>query len=363
MVKVTSSGLFCLLLTATALPAQSRAGLLVGMPPPGVITTTWSVAVGAELMLRVPGEAIRGLGTYVPPASHRIVGAVLRLGDATPGDGEVFDLHVYLGQPGTQMPTIPGPAAPGTTAVASVTDLTTPAGVTDHTLEILFPHPVLVPIGRDLFVSVHVRTSGLRIRAVGGTAVPGFVTSLLDACGAGLGATEAFSVIHDLGSLTPGGSATVGFQPMFDLLVEGSSGVAVVQRAPGTAPTASFYSGLHPDSASPSNQPGRHDLPGYVFLANDTVPVGTPVFVLGSTLPFAWQPWIVLSPGDAILHLVPVGLVGLAMGTVGGDGTATMYWPVPASPAVRGLEVRTQGFAFDSVDAAVRGGAAVLQRF
>ena len=84
---------------------------------------------------------------------------------------------------------------------------------------------------------------------------------------------------------------------------------------------------------------------------------------LGSTQPFAWMPWIVLSPGNAILHLSPVNLVGLGLGFVGQDGTATLLWPVPASSAIRGLEVRTQAFAFDAMTGSVAGGAATRQRF
>lgn len=351
------------LLAALALPGQHRAGLTTGAPPVGVNTTTWSVGVGAEVMLRIPGEAYRGLGTYVAPASYRVLGTVLSLRDATLTDGELFDLHVYLEQGQTNLPTLPGPAAPGTTAVASVRDLVTPQGIADHTLEVLFPQPILVPVGSDLFVSVHVRSPGLRVKAVGGTGLPGFSTSLFDACGAGLGQTEYFSMIHDLGFLTPGGSATIGFQPLFDLLVDGPSGAAVAQRAPGTAPTASFYSGLHPDSATPSNQTARHDLPGYAFFSNGALPSGSPVFLLGSTMPFAGMPWIVLSPGNAVLHLFPIGLVGLTMGVTAPDGSAVLYWPVPISTSVRGLDVRSQAFGFDTATSAVAGGPAVRQRF
>lgn len=350
-------------LAAATLPAQHRAGLLTGMPPAGVIATTWSVGVGAEVMLRIPGEAYRGLGSYVAPASCRVLGAVLWLRDSTLADGELFDLFVYLEDGQTNRPTIPGPAAPGTTAVASVRDVTTPRGVAEHVLELQFPAPVLVPIGSDLFLSVHVRSPGLRVVALGGTGLPGFSTSLFDACGAGLAPNDYFSMIHDLGFLTPGGSATVGFQPMFDLLVDGPSGVAVARRAPGTAPTASFYSGLHPDSATPPNQTARHDLPGYVFLANGALPAGSPVFLLGSTMPFAGMPWLVLSPGNAVLHLFPVGLVGLGMALTAPDGSATIHWPVPVSAAVRGLDVRTQAFGFDVATGTAAAGPGVRQRF
>lgn len=351
------------LLTALALPCQHRAGLTTGTPPVGVNTTTWSVGVGAEVMLRIPGEAYRGLGSYVAPASYRVLGAVLSLRDATLADGELFDMHVYLEQGQTNLPTLPGPAAPGTTAVASVRDLTTAQGIADHTLDVMFPQPILVPVGSDLFVSVHMRSPGLRVKAVGGTGLPGFSTSLFDACGAGIAQDDYFSMIHDLGFLSPGGSATIGFQPLFDLLVDGPSGVAVAQRAPGTAPTASFYSGLHPDSATPPNQTARHDLPGYVFFSNGALPPESPVLLLGSTMPFASMPWIVLSPGNAVLHLFPVGLVGLTMGITAPDGTVTLYWPVPNSPAVRGLDVRSQAFGFDTTTATVAGGPAVRQRF
>jgi len=352
------------LLLATAVSAQHPAGLLTGMPPAGVIRSSLDTGLGSELIARIPADAYRGLGTYVAPAAHRILGATIHLLDSTLGDGERFDVHVYFEAGQTNLPTITGPAAPGTTAVASVLGILTPGGIAEHQIEVLFPSPVDVPIGSDLFVSVVYQTPGLRMRTVGGSSVPGLVTSLFDACGAGLGATECYAFNHPpIGVITPLGSGTVGWQPMIELLVGGASGVAVAVRAPGTPPTASMYSGLHPDSAAPSNQPSRHDVPGYVFRANGTVGQGSPVFLLGSTQQFAWMPWIVLSPGNAILHLSPVNLVGLGLGFVGQDGTATMLWPVPATSAIRGLDVRTQAFAFDALTGSVAAGAAARQRF
>lgn len=352
------------LLLATAVSAQHPAGLLTGMPPAGVIRSSLDTGLGSELIARIPGDAYRGLGTYVPPAAHRILGATIHLLDTTLGDGERFDVHVYFEAGQTNLPTIQGSSAPGTTAVASVLGVLTPSGIAEHQVEVLFPNPVDVPIGSDLFISVVYQTPGLRMRTVGGSSVPGLVTSLFDACGAGLAATECYAFSHPpIGVLTPLGSGTVGWQPMIELLVGGASGVAVARLAQGTVPTASMYSGLHPDSAAPSNQPSRHDVPGYVFRANGTVSQGSPVFLLGSTQQFAWMPWIVLSPGNAILHLSPVNLVGLGLGFVGQDGTATMLWPVPATSAIRGLDVRTQAFAFDATTGSVAAGAATRQRF
>jgi hypothetical protein len=115
--------------------------------------------------------------------------------------------------------------------------------------------------------------------------------------------------------------------------------------------------------AEPSHQPGRRDQPGYLFLANGAAAPGSPVFLLGSTLPFTPPPFIVLQPGDAVLHLFSVGLVGLGFGEVGVDGRALVYWPIPASPAIRGLDVRSQAFAFDVGSGSVAAGAAVRQRF
>lgn len=339
------------------------AGLLVGMPPAQVAITTLSSSPNSELMLRVSGDAYRGLGRYVGAGRHRIHGAVLHLQDGSLADGELFDVHLYLEQGATNLPTIQGPELPGTTAVASVRDLTTPQGIENHIVEVRFEPPADVPVGSDLFVSVHRRTPGLRLRCVGGTAAPGFSTTLLDACGAGLAANEAFCYLHEAGAITPLGSGLVGWQPLFELLVDGPSGVAVSRRNANTPPTASMYSGLHPDSAFPPNQPGRRDQPGYVFLSNDAVPVGSPVVLLGSGQPFANGPWIVLSPGEAALHLAPFGLVTLAAGAVATNGRAEMYWWVPQSPSIRGIDLRTQAFAFDLGTGAVATGAAVRQRF
>lgn len=348
---------------AATLHAQHPAGLLTGMPPAGVSLSTLSTSVGGEFMLRVSADAYRGIGAYAVPGSHRVLGAVIHVADLTPGDGEEFDVHAYLEAGTSNLPTIRGPEAPGTSAVASVLGLTTPAGQAEHQVTVRFPDPVDVPIGKDLFVSVVLRTPGLRLRSVGGSRVPGFTQPFVDSCGAGLDLDESFAVLHQGSGLVPMGNSFFGWQPMIDLLVDGSSGVAVSARGPGLSPTASMYSGLHPDSALPSNQPGRADLPGYVFRANGTVGQGAPVFLLGSAQPFAGPPWIVLSPGAAVLHLSPVGLVGLGSAVVAADGTATMFWPVPRSSAVRGVDVRSQAFAFDTATGAVAAGAAVRQRF
>lgn len=345
------------------LQAQHPAGLLVGMPPANVVRTTLFTGPNSELMLRVPGEAYRGLGAYVAPGRHRVRGAVFHLVDTTLAAGEVFDVHVYLELGSSNLPTIPGPSAPGTTAVASSLGHTTPQGIAEHVVTVPFDPPVDVPVGSDLFVSLVFRTPDLRVQCVGGTSTPGFSTTLFDACGTGLDPNAAFAYLHDVGTITPLGSGLVGWQPMIELLVDGSSGVAVSRRSNNLPPTASMYSGLHPDSASPSNQPGRADQPGYVFLANGTIAQDSPVFLLGSTMPFAGPPWIVLSPGDAALHLSPIGLVGLGLGIVDGSDRATIYWPIPHTSAIRGLDVRSQAFGFDLGTGVAAAGAAVRQRF
>lgn len=339
------------------------AGLLVGMPPAEVTISTLSTGPNSEVMLRVPGDAYRGLGRYVAPGRHRIHGAILHLFDGTVADGELFDVHLYLEAGTSNLPTILGPQLPGTTAIASVRDVTTPQGIEVHAVEVRFDPPADVPVGSDLFVSVHRRTPGLRLRVVGGTSTPGISTSFLDACGAGLAAGEAFAFAHEPGVILALGSGLVGWQPLIELLVDGPSGVAVSRRHANSPPTASMYSGLHPDSAFPSNQPGRRDQPGYVFLANGALPLGSPVLLLGSAQPFASGPWIVLSPGDAALHLAPFGLVTLAAGAVAPNDRADLYWWVPQSAAIRGIDLRTQAFGFDLTNGSVAAGAAVRQRF
>jgi len=354
-----------LLFASLALPAQQPAGLLTGMPPPGLLATSLFPGANTQVLLRVPAEAYRGLGTYVAPASYRILGVVLRLADNTPAEGELLDVHLYLEAGQSNLPTLTATMVPGTTAIASARDLTTRQGVVFHELSVLFPSPVDVPIGRDLFVGVHVRSPGLGVRTISGTSVGGITSSFLDASGAGLQPQDYFGIRHDpaFGLLEPFTSGTVGMQPLFDLLIDGPSGVGVAQRGRGQGPTASFFSGLHPDSAQPSHQPNRRDVPGYFFRANGSLRSGSPVFLLASTQPFAWQPWITLSPGNAVIHLSLVGMVSLGMTVTEPDGTALLYWEPPNSPALRGLDVRTQAFGFDPHSGAVAGGAAVRQRF
>jgi len=344
------------------LPAQHPAGLLTGVPPAGTATAVHLVGVGHEAMLRVPAESYRGLGGYVVPGSHRIRGAVFHLHDLSVADGEIFDVHVYLEAGSTNLPTIPPAAPPGTTAVASVMGLTTPPGVMVHEITVVFPTPVDVPVGKDVFISVAFQTPGLNMFALGGTSLPGFI-GLHDACGAGLPLGASYMLVHGSGTLTTVGTGTYGWQPLIDLLVDGVSGVAVSAIDGAMPPTASLFSGLHPDSADPPNQTARHDVPGYLFLGNGVLSAGSPVFLLASTDGFTGFPWIVLSPGAAVLHLSPATVFPSVMAIANSAGNALLMWPVPQVPELRGLNVSSQAFAFDIAAGAVRAGAAVRQRF
>lgn len=355
-------GAFAASLTFGALPAQQPAGLLVGMPPAKVGVSSISTPVNSELLMRVPGEAYRGIGAFVA-GQHRVRGAEIWLLDNSLSDGGTFDVHVYLEQGNTNLPTIVGSQPPGTTAIFSAVGLTTPQGISEHVVQVLFGNGVQVPIGSDLFVSVVHRGGNLSLRTVAGTRQTGFSATTFDACGTGMDPNDAFAYLHDQGFLGPLGSGLVGWQGMMELLVDGSSGVAVSRRSANLPGTASMYSGLHPDSAFPSNQPSRADQPGYVFLANGAIAEGSPVFLLGSVMPFASGPWIVLSPGDAVLHLSPFGLVGLGFAATAMDGRAEIYWQIPHTAAIRGLEVRSQAFGLDLGTGVVAAGAATRQRF
>ncbi|MCA8976931.1 MAG: hypothetical protein KDC98_19565 [Planctomycetes bacterium] len=348
---------------AVQLGAQHPAGLLFGMPPSGLQSTTLAAPVGSELMARIPAETYRGFGEFSAPASHRILGVILELSDVSQSNGELFDVHVYLEEGLSNLPTIRGAQLAGTTAIASVLDLSTPAGVLNHRAQVMFAAPVDVPIGRDLFVSLVPRTPGLRLRVMAGSSAVGTSSSSVDGCGAGLPLGQTYCLLHAFGLITSLGSGVVGWQAMVDLLVDGTSGIAVSARAANQVPTASMYSGLHPDARQPSNQTARHDIPGYVFRGNAVLPPRSPVFLLGSIQPFLGRPWIVLQPGSAILHLSPVGLVAMGMAVSDAAGDATLMWPVPRTNAVNGAIVRTQAFGFDVGSGAIRNGAAVEQRF
>lgn len=352
-----------LVFAAALAPAQQPAGLLTGVPLPGLQLTSVGTAVGAELMLRVPAEAYRGLGTYVAPSSYRIQGVVVHLADTTSADGEMFDVHCYLEAGTSNRPTILGPQPPGTSAVASVLDLTTPAGVAVHEVTVVFPSPLDVPVGSDLFVSVTFRSPGLRLRALAGTSLQGFVSSFADACGPALPSGGSYLLVHEVPVLTEVSSGVIGWQPAIDLLVDASSGVAITLVDGSSPPTASMFSGLHPDVAAPSNQTARHDTPGYLLLGNGQLPPGSPAFLLASLDPFVGAPWIVLSPGNAVLHLSPSTSFPMSFATADGAGNVLLLFDVPEVAEVRGVSVSTQAFGFDLSTGTIRGGPAVRQRF
>lgn len=363
MVTSLATGSLSILLLTGALAAQSPAGLATGMPPAGLQLGSVSSQLGAEILARVPAEAYVGLGEYVAPGAHRIRGVSLHLSDVTLEDGELFDVHVYLEQGQTNRPTLPPGATPGTTAVASTFGLTTPAGTSEHEVQVVFPTPVDVPIGSDLFVSVVLRSTGLAVRTLAGSSEPNLPGTFFDACGPALPPQATFLLLHDLGFIVELAIPNAGWQAVIDLLVDGSSGVAVTSRYGTATPTASLYSGLHPDVADPPHHTGRHDTPGYLFRGNGTLPAGAPVFLLAALDPFVGGPWLVLSPGNAVLHLSPATAFPLAVAQTDASGNALLLWPVPQVPELRGLSVHSQAFGFDLSQGAVRGGPAVRQRF
>ncbi|MCA8949810.1 MAG: hypothetical protein KDE27_09930 [Planctomycetes bacterium] len=343
--------------------AQQPAGLLTGLPPAGLAQSSVGAGVGDELISRIPGEAYRGIGEYVPGSGYQIRGVVLRLRNGAPAEPATFDLHVYAEAGNTNRPTIPANAAPGTTALVSVLDVAMPIGSQAPEVTVVFQSPVTVPFGSDIFVSFVANSPNLLMQTLAGTSDLAFNLNNFDPCGPALAPGESYLLLHALTQLVELNITTIGWQGLVDLLVDGSSGVGVCRVNGASAPIASFYSGLHPDVADPPHHPGRHDVPGYYFRSNGTLPIGSPVFLLGSTDGFANGPFVVLSPGNAVLQLPLLSSFPLGMQPTGADGNALLEWPVPQAAGLRGLGVATQAFGFDLTNGFVRAGAAVRQRF
>jgi hypothetical protein len=326
---------------------------------------------GGELLQRFDAALLQGYGVETSANAFVVRGLFVQMRDfgASVPNGLV-DVTLYTEDP--LRPHYPDLGSP----LGSVAGVT-PGGIALTYTAVLFPAPIFVPPGRDLFVGIRLNPT---TSPVGGTRLnlnllSGVAGSIgYDLAGAGLPTSppEANSFrlfrdasnqltyqargqyLMDLLTLAPGGFPTA-------LTNQPNYGIS------GTPPgTTTLLSGLHPDVRSPPANAGRADDVGFVYL-DPHMPAGMPVAFLASFGGFG--PIVPLSTvvpgsvGGSCLDSASSAVLGFAML----DQYREAYYmtPVPAAarPLLPGLSWAQQAIGFDTNACVLRGTQCGRQRF
>src|SRR5262249_50863282 len=128
--------------------------------------------------------------------------------------------------------------------------------------------------------------------------------------------------------------------------------------------TASFFSGVHPDAATPPLNGGRADTPSYVVRGP---PAGTIVFFLidfgSSPLPLPLSTFVPGSTGTACLPLGSFQTLGFAIASGSGQDTFTLNLSAGARTLIGGLSLVWEGVSLDPVANVLHGGPCGAQHF
>jgi hypothetical protein len=241
---------------------------------------------------------------------------------------------------------------------------------------VVFPVPVLVPAGRDLFVGVRINATSSQIAGTRLNYLPGVVSAVThDLPGAGLPTTPAaansFRLLRDL--VTNELTYQARGQYMMDLLTRSPGGcpTALTNQAnytiSGSPPGATtLMSGLHPDAASPPVNTNREDDVGFAYT-DPGLAAGMPVAFTASFAGFG--------PIVPLATLVPGSVGGCCIGsstsTVLGIAVldeqhfAYLNTTVPdfMRPMLRGTSWVQQAFGLDTSAVVLRGSQCGRQRF
>ena len=307
---------------------------------------------------------------------------------------EGYNLHIYTeSSTAPDFPTITAGQPAGTTALSTVTGLLSPVSTTASPAAWLvsytFTTPVAVPNNADAFVSVELQASaaantaatpsfwpndGLSVQISLGIQ-PGPNFTVFDLKGAAPVGQTSYGLVHDVtNALFAYGGARQG---MMDLLTTASGrgvATAITNQATytisNTAPgTASFFSALHPDAATPPFNGGRVDDLGFVYQ-NSALPVGSLVFYqvdLGFAPGNLFLPLSAFMPGSSgVLCLSPnMQNIGL---TVSSGAQTNFTFLVPSG--ARGLlgatgltQLAVTAIAYDPTTGALAGAPCAAQKF
>lgn len=397
-------------LMTVAVSLAVAASLAAQTPQPAGFT--FNVSVGAtsrgamanragELMFRFDSSDYAAIcRPAAPPAGlpgstqNLIDGVQFVLQDQYAASQEGYNLHIYTESATTpDYPTILAGQPAGTSAISTVTGLLSPTSTTTSAaawlISYTFTTPVAVPNNADAFVSVELQASaaantaatppywpndGLSIQINLGIQ-PGAAFTVFDLKGAAPIGQTSYGLVHDVtNALFAYGGARQG---QVDLLTtEPGRGVAtaitnqatytISNTAPGTA---SFFSALHPDAATPPFNGGRVDDLGFVYQ-NATLPVGSLVFYLidfGFAPGGLYLPLSAFMPGSTgVLCLSPNQQnVGLSVST-GAQTNFTFLIPATARGflGAAGLsQLAVTAIGYDVTTGALAGAPCAAQKF
>lgn len=313
-----------------------------------------------EVIARFDADHYRGLCGFSTPSTGLLTGMFAVVQDADGGSASAYVFHVYdEGAP--NLPTIPASAPPGTTARVSVpVTLPISPGPMGWTITVSFGNPLPVTLANDLFLGVEFTGPGQEELAA--QVVLGM---LRQSPGPGLPAGTTWALAHNTttNTITPIRALGNGVQLAMEPRFAGPSGLGITQFSALEAPTASFFTGLYPDTAQPPRNPGRADVPGYQFLANGAVPAGSLVMLLASLSPFVPPIQVPVLPGQAPVWLDQRAIVTMSSAVLGASGQQRFFWSLPPNPPIAGLAVFTQAVALDVNTFVFAAGAAVRHQF
>lgn len=324
-----------------------------------------------ELIQKFDADDLRGFGVEAAfPGVQVVRGVILPIKDfGSSIPNSLYDLALYTES--TTTPNYPDLQNP----LHVVTGLVPGTGTFTWST-IVFQTPVMVPIGRDLFVGVRLPAT---TSAVGGVLLMPISSSTsstyYDLAGPGMPTTpegNSYRLYRDLTTNVVTYSARGQYQ--MDLLTRSPGGMpASVSLQSSYPPTMSppgattMLSGLHPDAASPPLHPGRADEVSFVY-GDWVLPPGSPVMFLGAFADFG--PIVPLdnyAPGSiGGICLDPSAMFVLGFASHGSLGTQCAFVttiPATVRPLLRGIRWTQQAIAFDGATGTLRGTLCGKQKF
>jgi hypothetical protein len=325
-----------------------------------------------ELIQKFDADDLRGFGVEAAfPGMQVVRGVTLPIkdfGSSTPNS--LYDLALYTESPTT--PDYPDLQNP----LHVVTGLTAGFGtLTWSTIQ--FQTPVLVPVGRDLFVGVRIPAmtstfGGVRLMLISSSTSSTFY----DVAGPGMPSTppelNSYRLYRDL--TTNAVTYSARGQYLMDLLTRSPGGMPGSLSLQGSYPPSqvtpgatTMLSGLHPDAASPPLNPGRADEVSFVF-DDWSLAAGSPVMFLGAFADFG--PVVPLdqyapgSRGGSCLDPAAVFVLGFAShGSLGTQCAFVTTIPAPVRPLLGGVQWTQQAIAFEGATGTLRGTQCGKQKF
>src|SRR5262249_42383762 len=252
-------------------------------------------ALAGQVLFRFDAEDYRCWGDS-NGTTNTVTGIQYNMQDQLDSTAEQYTVRLYGEDVTTLTPTstnFAGTSPPGTNQLVSFGPFSTPVGpgiIQAWQFTLTFTTPLALPDGQDVFMGFDLAAApawtadGLSIWIEFGLQQPNPPFSVWDLKGPGAisgGVTSnSYSLVHDpaAGTLAYGGQR----QGIVDFLTTSTvgRGVATAQTNQTSLPTsnappgtASFFSGLHPDAATPPLNGGPADTPSYVFPSPPTRPI------------------------------------------------------------------------------------------